>query len=788
MGRGIWPGARGRENVQTEYSNTVLDRRQYRGLKMPPALRLDVRWGEARKLRVEAGAVISITNVDGGGAAWLTTLTEVERNFSPASLDVPQELAVPMDPARFDSREMQGLSANRDGSVDAARAFQIFDDTTAPGELFVTRATQDATLFVIVPIARDFITDGGGGAFSVQVQPPAGSTANMLLPEPLGKVVDEWRVNRGSALAYELKKGQFVQIIDVEGQQCSDFMAMRADALDAGIERYIDPTVSRSMNRAAYPLPGLHDKFFDQDMHPLLAMRRDTVGRHDAFGLACNARGYEERGFPGHLNCSDNISGAFEPYGIQSRSAWPAINFFWNSWILPTDNTFASDESWSRPGDYVAMQALTDLVCVSTACPDDVDPINGWNPTDVHVRIYEEDTSITHSVSWRANPEDAAQLTRHSAFHPRTSKLTTSFHAARDLWMPAHFDGTGAVEEYWACKNSATLQDMSGLRKFDVVGPDALELLQHCMTRDVAKLAQHRGFYALMCDERGSVLDDGTLFRLEEHAFRWCCGSENSALHLREQADALGLNARVLSLGGKMPNLALQGPKSRDILREIVFTQPSRPALDNLKWFGFTIARLHDRDGPMFMLCRSGFTGELGYEIFCDRDDALTIWDALIEAGAPHGLTPMGGEALDMLRIEAGLMIAGAEFGPDSDAMESGLGFAVDFKKPAFIGRAALERNNAAARRKLVGLHFASNEAPAHGDGIFVGREQVGVITSATDSPQLGHAIAMARVAVENAAPGTTLEVGRLDGHMKRLPATVVDLPFIDPRREKARA
>ena len=237
-----------------------------------------------------------------------------------------------------------------------------------------------------------------------------------------------------------------------------------------------------------------------------------------------------------------------------------------------------------------------------------------------------------------------------------------------------------------------------------------------------------------------------------------------------------------------MPNLALQGPKSRDILREIVFTQPTRPSLENLKWFGFTVARLHDRDGPMFMLCRSGFTGELGYEIFCDRNDATAIWDGIMEAGAPHGLVPMGGTALDMLRIEAGLMVAGAEFGPEADAMESGLGVAVDFKKPDFIGRAALERNAAAVRRKLVGLHFSGSEAPMHGDGVFVGREQVGVITSACMSPHFGHAIAMARVAIEDAELGNELEVGKLDGHMKRLPGKVVSLPFLDPKREKARS
>lgn len=133
-------------------------------------------------------------------------------------------------------------------------------------------------------------------------------------------------------------------------------------------------------------------------------------------------------------------------------------------------------------------------------------------------------------------------------------------------------------------------------------------------------------------------------------------------------------------------------------------------------------------------------------------------------------------------------MSAGAEFGPDVDAMESGLGFAVDFKKDTFIGRTALERNAVAPRRKLVGLTFAGSEVPAHGDGVFDGREQVGVVTSACNSHQLGHAIAMARIAIEDAIDGRALEVGRLDGHMKRLPCKVGPLPFLDPKREKARA
>lgn len=159
-----------------------------------------------------------------------------------------------------------------------------------------------------------------------------------------------------------------------------------------------------------------------------------------------------------------------------------------------------------------------------------------------------------------------------------------------------------------------------------------------------------------------------------------------------------------------------------------------------------------------------------------------------MEAGEPFGLTPMAGHALELMRVEAGLMAAGAEFTADVDPDEAGLSFAVDMKKSDFIGKAAIERNRAAPRRKLVGLEFDGEEIPIHGDGVFVERRQVGVITSAVRSPQLERVIAMARVAVENAEAGTVLEVGKLDQHSKRLPGTVTAVPFIDPTRAKARA
>ena len=379
-------------------------------------------------------------------------------------------------------------------------------------------------------------------------------------------------------------------------------------------------------------------------------------------------------------------------------------------------------------------------------------------------------------------------ISRESAFHSRTAELTSHFAPARDLWAPVSFPATGTIGEYWACRERVTLQDMSGLRKYDIVGPDAEKLLQRVMTRDIAKLAVWRGTYALICDDTGTVVDDGTLFRLAPEIFRWCCGCEESARVLQSVADAEQWQARVHALGGAMPNLALQGPRSRDLLRKIVFTQPQVPSIEQMKWFGVTVARLNDREGIPFMLSRSGYTGELGYELFCAEVDAVALWDALMEAGEEFGIAPMGGAALEIIRIEAGLAAANAEFAPGVDAFEAGLGFAVDLNKADFIGKTALARNALEPRRVLKGLLIDCDDVPPHGAQVYAGERPVGVVTSATRSPTLERGIAIARLAVEYADDDTKLEIGQLDGRMKRLSATVTGVPFIDPGREKARA
>ncbi len=659
------------------------------------------------------------------------------------------------------------------------------DNTQNP--MIVLQATDYLLLILLFPISNleSVILGEDLCCYKVKVQKEEHSLPP--LPDYIGQVKDEFLVNRATAKAYEIKKGECIQIIDFAGQQCSDFMAVNAHSLDQGKERYIDSTVTRSLVRGAYPMPGLFSKFFDQDFVPLLEVVQDTVGRHDTFGFACTAKGYEDRGFPGHVNCSDNISNVFLDYSIAPKKGWPAINFFFNTWILPTNNQLQSDTAWSRAGDYVLLKALTDLVCVSTACPDDIDPINGWNPTDVLVRIYSSLSQPKKSIGYRPYPQSILQMSKESPFYPRTSRLTKQFTAAAPYWNVSHYEGTGAAEEYWACKNAAIIQDMSNLRILDIYGEDAEELLDLCITRNVKKLSSNRAIYALLCNEFGSIIDDGTLFRLSDNLLRWCCGSDESAYQLKKVAQEKNLNAWIRNMSKQLCNLAIQGPNSYNLLKDIIYTLPNQPSFKNLKWFGSLIGRFYDNQGIPFFLSRTGFTGELGYEIFCAQKDAVQIWDILMKAGKTQGLTPMGTSALNSIRIEAGLMVAGYDFGGTVLPAEANLSFAVDCKKENFIGKLAIEKQQNNQRYNLYGLILEGNEVPMHGDTVYLDRKQVGVITSATRSHQLGKTIALTRIEKSLCQENNKLEIGKLDGFQKRLKCKTTPIPFIDPKREKPR-
>jgi aminomethyltransferase len=313
--------------------------------------------------------------------------------------------------------------------------------------------------------------------------------------------------------------------------------------------------------------------------------------------------------------------------------------------------------------------------------------------------------------------------------------------------------------------------------------------MQRTLTRDIRKLAVGQVVYTAMCNETGGMIDDATVFRLGENNFRFVGGDPYDGVWLREVADREDMRAWVKPSTDQLHNLAVQGPLSRDVLKQIVWTPPTQPSLEELKWFRFLVGRIGTYDGIPIIVSRTGYTGELGYEVWCHPSDGPAVWDAIHQAGEPHGIKPLGLEALDMLRIESGLIFAGYEFDDQVDPFEAGIGFAVALNNDEdFIGREALIGRKEHPQRRLVGLELTGNETAGHGDPVYVGRQRVGVVTSGTRSPTLKRSIALARNSVQYAEIGTDVEVGKLDGLQKRIPARVVRFPFYDPDKTRPRS
>ena len=763
-------------------------------LPEPGFERYRVAGGGAGVVAVEPGDKIEIHDPQGGQPCELVPfgpdgrsdpglLAARTQGVASAALGI---LSAPIVNAR---RVRDGL-AIRGLELETATSARVFDAENPPGSI----AEFDVEAECIVLCAAT------GGPMTVEdPKPPTDlvmyvrrsappTTGEVLPPAPLADPAQDFRIAAGTATTYFVPAGHFFQVLDIEGRECSDFQCFDAAELDLGREVCLDATTTRSLMGAAYPLPGLYSKFYDRNMQPLVEVVQDTVGRHDTFNLACTAKYYDDMGYPGHVNCTDNINGVVSEYGVAARRGWEAINFFYNT-NLDDANQIFLDEPWSRPGDYVLLRALTDIVCVSTACPCDVDAANGWQPTDIQIRVYPENNIFKKATAFRMTADAEAELTKETGFHPRTSQHTRNFTEYEGYWLPNSYTNTGAQNEYWACREAAAMIDLSPLRKYEVTGPDAEELMQTCVTRNVRKLADGQVVYTAMCYETGGMIDDGTVFRLGRENFRWIGGSDLSGLWLRQQAIERGLRVWVRSSTDQLHNLQVQGPRSRDIVREVAWTRPDQPNMDELGWFRFAIARLGGPDGQPMIVSRTGYTGELGFEIFCHPTAGADVWDALWEAGADRGLAPMGLEALDMLRIEAGLIFAGYEFCDQTDPYEAGIGFTVPLKtkEDDFIGRDALLSRKENPQRRLVGLELSGGETAANGDPVMVGRNQVGEVTSAAMSPILRKNVALARLAIEHCDIGTEVEVGKMDGHQKRIPAVVTRFPAYDPDKTRVR-
>ena len=758
--------------------------------------RYRVAGGGSLVVGIHAGDRLTLSNVEGGQLCEIIAFG-ADGVCEPAILGVNKaRAAIGLKALLFgddpSARRIRSALARRGIDASHAKAITIFGKESPAGDEATFTAQRDGVLIVVAPGGKmDVEKQDTATPIELYISSPNPQRIKDLeaLPEPLADPLQDFRLAAATATAYVVKAGEFIQVIDISGRQCSDFQCFSARKLDKGVENALDATVTRTLTGRSYPTPGLPSKIFGLDFEPLIEIVQDTVGRHDFFATACSSRYYDDMGYPGHVNCTENFNNALAPYGVTRRKGWEALNYFYNT-NIDGNNQLYLDEPWSRPGDYVLMRALTDLVCVSSSCPDDIDAANGWDPTDIQIRTYSPDEKFSRAVAYRMTPDADAELTRETAFHPRLSALTRHFTEYRGYWLPQRFNNDGAIAEYWACRERVALMDLSPLRKFEVTGPDAEALLQYCLTRDMRRLAIGQVVYTAMCYDHGGMIDDGTVFRLGQNNFRWIGGDEFSGLWLRQQAEKMGFKAWVRSSTDQLHNIAVQGPLSRDLLKEIIWTSPAQPSIAELEWFRFAVGRIGDFEGAPIVVSRTGYTGELGYEIFCHPKDAIAVFDAVIEAGEKYGIAALGLEALDMLRIEAGLVFAHYEFNDQTDPFEAGIGFTVPLKSKGddFIGKAALIERKEHPRHRLVGLEIDSNEAVGHGDCVHIGRAQIGVVTSTTRSPILKSSIALARVDVTHSAVGTEVEIGKLDGHQKRLPARIVRFPHYDPEKTRVRA
>ena len=387
-------------------------------------------------------------------------------------------------------------------------------------------------------------------------------------------------------------------------------------------------------------------------------------------------------------------------------------------------------------------------------------------------------------------------------FHDRTMPLVESLNY-RDwagYYAPSSYEPLHE-HEYNAIRNAAALIDISPLFKYIVSGRDAAVLIDRIITRDAGRLQIGQVIYTPWCDEHGRVLDDGTITRLGEERFRWTAAEPNFRW-IRQQAS--GLDVKIEDVSERVAALAIQGPTSAALLRSVADAD-----IDGLRYFRMTDGKIAGRPVE---ISRTGYTGDLGYEVWMSSDDAGVIWDAVVAAGRAHGARPTGLLALDVARIEAGLLLIDVDFFSARKALttsqyytpdEMGLDRLVDLHKAAFIGRSALEaQRRAGVPRRIVGLavEWTDVEALYHAVGlpplgtatasraavpVFAGSKQVGRMTSSTWSPVLKQMIGLATIDTSFAGVGSHLEVEHtVDVVRHRVGATVVSLPFFNPRRK----
>src|SRR6185503_12771028 len=390
-------------------------------------------------------------------------------------------------------------------------------------------------------------------------------------------------------------------------------------------------------------------------------------------------------------------------------------------------------------------------------------------------------------------------------FHERTFSLCESLNYREwsGYYTVSAYE-THHDHEYNAIRNAAALIDISPLFKYRVTGKDESRLVDRIITRDVRKISVGQVVYTPWCDEHGKVIDDGTVSRLEENVYRWTAADPSLRWFTQ---NAMGLDVHIEDISESVAALALQGPTSGRLLKSLA----QDADIANLKYFRVTKGTIA---GVPVDISRTGYTGDLGYEIWVDSREALKVWDALTEAGRIFDLHPAGMLALDVARIEAGLLLIDIDFNSSKKALiepqryspfEMGLGRLVSLDKQKFVGRAALvAEQKRGTPRNIVGLEIhwpevetiyenvglppavspiASRVAvPVYGNGT-----QLGKATSTTWSPTLKKMIALATLKSDFARIGSKVEVEiTVEAVRHRVPATVTKTPFYNPKHKMA--
>jgi glycine cleavage system T protein (aminomethyltransferase) len=389
-----------------------------------------------------------------------------------------------------------------------------------------------------------------------------------------------------------------------------------------------------------------------------------------------------------------------------------------------------------------------------------------------------------------------------TAFHERTFALCSSLNYRE--WSGYYTVSSYEVHhehEYNAIRNAAALIDITPLYKYMVEGKDATRLVNRVITRDINKVKPGQVIYCCWCDEQGKVIDDGTITRLEENKYRWTA-ADPSLRWFRQ--NGLNMDVQIEDISEKVAALALQGPTSSRLLKSVADAD-----IANLKYFRVTSGKIA---GVPVDISRTGYTGDLGYEIWVPWNDAVKVWDALMEKGRQFDIHAAGMLALDVARIEAGLLLIEVDYISSKKALipsqtyspyELGFGRMVHLDKENFVGKSVLaQQSKAGVPRQLVGLEMdwvaieesyekfgLTPAAPAQASRVhvpvYLGSRQVGKATSTTWSPLLKKMIALASIDTAHAQPGAKLQMEiTIEAMRRKVTATVVKLPFFNPERK----